>query len=188
MMRVQKKRAAAVAVAFILSACIIQPDYADIARQHGLNETERANLEICDQAFWRIYPVLRYGKELRQMTHVPEAVCACHSKDMAQVFKTGKLKSYANFANWWKDPYAPKLPSFTSNAVKGNPATAPRTMIASFDRCAKDFIEANKNNEEFEDLLREPVLKNKPPAKPEKAKEEPAAAEQAAGVEPAAEQ
>jgi hypothetical protein len=184
--RVQKKQAAAVAVALILSACIIKPDYADIAKQHGLNENERANLEICDQAFWRIYPVLRFGKELRQMTRVPEPICACHAKDMARVFKPGKLNGYFSFANWWRDPYSPKLPIFAKTATKGNPETVPRAMIASFDRCAKDFIEANKNNEEFADLLREPVLKNKPP---EKAKEEPVAEpEQAAAAEPAAEQ
>jgi hypothetical protein len=160
-------------VALAITACN-QPDYKQIARENGLNKTQQENLALCDQAFFKIFPVLEFDKKLLQISTnaVPMEICICHAKDMTNIIKPGKITDYAKFSKWWRAPNQPKLPMFSKNAVKGTPESAARSLIASFDKCTKDFVTANKDKEEYQDLLREPILKEKKKKKAPKPEEQ----------------
>jgi hypothetical protein len=174
-----KNAAAILAAAIALTACG-GPDIKQIARDNKFTKGERKALQMCYDYLMGKKPIVTIAGEEKLLSDVPMPVCVCHAKDVASVYKPAKLESYAHFVSWATNANRKPLPKIhwddTQSQAKNDGAA--KRLVASLDSCTNKFVEENKANEEFAELIQpRPERKVKKKKKKESVEEDWSSAE-----------
>jgi len=118
-----------------------------VAAQHSLSPEETGAYRACTGDF--------FGKSLSLKTKtgsttrlaVPDDVCACHARTMAQLFKPGEYRDHSKVADYLVSPDQPRGvdPAHLKPGAPDGAASFDR-LVASAKTCADQFFEQEQKH------------------------------------------